>query len=163
MPLSQPPVPDAAPTDAQVDVVVVGAGACGIVAGLRALEAGAEVNHANGNEGSALKIAVARGHREVALVLVEHGASNNTLTQPMLKTLYEWTAETLKQNKKVIAENSKQMEEMVQGIPEWCAQAASTVAAEGQNNGISSSSAPDDAQPQPEGVGRKRKAPYSAE
>ena len=124
------------------------------------LEAGANVNHANGNEGLALRIAVTRGHREVALVLVEHGASDNTLTQPMLKDMYKWTAEALKENKRAMEKN-KQMEEMVQGIREWCAQAASAVAAEGQNDGSSSSSAP--AQPQPAGVGRKSKAPLTAE
>ena len=102
------------------------------------LEARANVNHANGNEGPALKTAVTRGHREVALVLVEHGASDNTLTQPMLKDMYKWTAEALKENKRAMAEKNKQMEEMVQGIPEWCAQAASAVAAEGQNDGSSS-------------------------
>ena len=119
------------------------------------------MNHANGNEGPALRIAVTRGHREVALVLVEHGASDNTLAPPMMTTLYKWTAEALKENR-VIAENNKQMEEMVQGIPEWCAQAASSVAAEGQNDGGGSSSAP--AQPpQPAGAGRKRKAPSTAE
>ena len=124
------------------------------------LEAGANVDHANGNDGPALRTAVTRGHRQVALILMEHGASDNTLTRPMLKTLYKWTAEALKENKRAMAEKNKQMEEMVQGIPEWCAQAASSVAAadEGVNDG---SSAP--AQPQPEGVGRKRKAPSTAE
>ena len=126
------------------------------------LEAGVNVNHANGNEGPALRTAVRHGHREVALVLVEHGASDNTLTLPMLKDLYKWTADSLKENKRVIAENKRQMEEMVQGIPEWCAQAASSLAAEGQNDGSGSSSAA--AQPpQPAGAGRKRKAPSTAE
>ena len=122
----------------------------------------ANVNHANGNGGPALRIAVRHGNREVALVLMEHGASDNTLTPPMLKTLCKWTMEALKEKNRVIAENKKQMEEMVHGIPEWCAQAASSVAAEGQNDGSGSSSAPD--QPsQPAGVGRKRKAPSTAE
>ena len=108
------------------------------------LEAGANVNHANGNEGPALMTAVTHGHREVALVLVEHGASDDTLTPPMLKTLYKWTAEALKEKNRVIAEKNRQMDEMVQGIPEWCAQTASSVAAEqGQNDGSSSSSAAD--------------------
>ena len=49
------------------------------------LEAGVNVNHANGNEGPALRIAVTYGHREVALVVMEHGASDNTLTPPMMK------------------------------------------------------------------------------
>ena len=128
------------------------------------LEAGVNVDHANGNQGPALRIAVTRGHREVALVLMEHGASDNTLTPPMMTTLYKWTTEALKENKRVIAENKRQMEEMVQGIPEWCAQAASSVAVEGQNDGGGSSSAA--AQPsQPDaGAGRrKRKAPSTAE
>ena len=120
------------------------------------------MNYANGNEGPALRTAVTHGHREVALVLVEHGASDNTLIQPMLKTLFKWTAEALKEKNSVIAENTKQMEEMVHGIPEWCAQAASSVATEGQNDGISSSSAAAQAS-QPIGVGRKRKAPSTAE
>ena len=60
-----------------------------------------------------------------------------------------------------MAEKNKQMEEMVQGIPEWCAQAASSVAAEGQNDGSGSSAA---AQPsRPVGAGRKRNAPSTAE
>ena len=126
------------------------------------LEAGANVNHANGNEGPALRTAVMCGHREVALILVEHGASDNTLTQAMLKDLYKWTAEALKEKNRVISENKKQMDELVQGIPEWCAQAASSVAAEGQNDGSSgSSSAPAHQPSQPAGVGRKRKAPPS--
>ena len=105
------------------------------------LEAGADVHHANGNEGAALRTAVTRGHRGVALILVEHGASDNSLTHPMMKDLYKWTAEALKEKNRVIDEKNKQMEELVQGIPEWCAQAASSVAAEGQNDG-SGSSAP---------------------
>ena len=127
------------------------------------LEAGAHVNHANGNAGPALRIAVMCGHREVALVLMEHGASDDTLTPPMLKTLCKWTLEALKEKNRVIAENNKQMEEMVQGIPEWCAQAASSVAAEGQNDGSGSSSAPEQPSQPPAGVGRKRKAPSTAE
>ena len=123
------------------------------------LDSGANVNHANGNEGPALRTAVTRGHREAALVLVEHGASDNTLTPPMMKDLYKWTAEALKENKRAMAEKNKQMEKLVQGFPEWCAQAASSVAAEGQDDG--SSSAP--AQPQTAGAGEKRKAPPTAE
>ena len=127
------------------------------------LVAGANVNHANGTAGPALRIAVTHGHRDVALVLVERGASDNTLNPPMLKTLYKWTAEALKEKNRVIAENSKQMEAMVLGIPEWCAQAASSVAAdEGVNNG-SGSSAPASQPSQPEGVRRKRMAPATAE
>ena len=105
------------------------------------LKARANVDHANGNEGPALRTAVTHGHREAALVLVEHGASDNTLTPSMMTTLYKWTAEALKEKNSVIAEKNRQMEEMVQGIPEWCAQAASSVAAEGQNDGSGSSSA----------------------
>ena len=124
------------------------------------LESGANVNHANGNEGNALRTAVTRGHREAALVLVEHGASDNTLTQPMLKDLYKWTAEALMEKNRAMEEKNKRIEQLVQGIPEWCAQAASSVAAEGQNDGgISSAPAP----PQPAGAGKKRKAPSTAE
>ena len=46
---------------------------------------------------------------------------------------------------------------------EWCAQAACSVAAEGQNDGGGSSSAPAHQPPQPAGAGRKRKAPSTAE
>ena len=121
------------------------------------LESGANVDHANGNAGPALRAAVTHGHREVALVLVEHGASDDTLTPPMMNTLYKWMAEALKEKNLVIAEKNKEMEGMVLGIAEWCAQAASpSVAAEQQNYGRKSS-AP--AQPQPEEAGRKRKVP----
>ena len=94
------------------------------------LEAGANVDHAatNVSEVSALKAAVAHGQREVALVLVEHGASDNTLTPPMLKDLYKWMAEALKEKNRVIAEKDREIELMVQGIPAWCAQAASSLA-----------------------------------
>ena len=127
------------------------------------LEAGANVNHwSHADQGAALRIAVAHGHREATLVLVEHGASpsNETLTPPMLKNLKKWMAEALVEYKRVAAEINRKMEEIVQGIPELCAQAAS-VAAEGKNDG-SSSNAP--APPQPSScAGRKRKAPSAAE
>ena len=109
------------------------------------LEGRANVNYATGDGVTALDIAVARGHRDVALVLLEHGASPNdeTLTPAMLKDLNKWMAEALQENKRVIAEKDRQMEEMVQGIPEWCAQAASAVVAdEGNKNGGSSSGVP---------------------
>ena len=48
---------------------------------------------------------------------MEHGASDNTLTPPMLKDPYKWMAEALEEANRVIAEKNKQMEEMVQGIP----------------------------------------------
>ena len=108
------------------------------------LEAGANVNHVNGDENTALVVAVRRGHRDVALVLMEHGASSGdeTLSRQMLKDLNMWMAEALQENRRMVAEKNRQMEEMVQGIPEWCAQAASAFFAdEGQNDGSSSSSA----------------------
>ena len=100
------------------------------------LEAGANVNHANVNEGTALKIAVARTHRDVALVLMEHGASSSdeALTPQMLRDLNKWTTEALQENKRAMAEKDRQMEEMVQGIPEWCALAASAVLADDEKN-----------------------------
>ena len=108
---------------------------------------------------TALSNAVTGGHRDVALVLMEHGASSTdkSLSKKMLKALNKWMAEALR-------EKNKQMEEMVRGIPEWCAQAASAVLAdEGKNaDGVSSSSCTPANQVQPtRGVGRKRKAPYS--
>ena len=123
------------------------------------LEAGASMNHAAGEGGLALRLAVANGHREAALVLMEHGApsGNGTLTPAMLEDLNKWMLEALKENKRIVAEKSRQMEDIVQGIPEWCAQAASAVAAEGQNDGSSSSSRAS-APTQPSCVGRKRKA-----
>ena len=54
---------------------------------------------------------------------MEHGASSSdeTLTRPMLKDLTKWMAEAMKQNKSVVNEKqNRQMEQMVQGIPEWC-------------------------------------------
>ena len=100
------------------------------------LEAGANVNHVTGNEGTALKIAVARGHRDVALVLMEHGASSSeeALTPQMMRDLNKWTTEALQENKRAMAEKNKQMEEMVQGIPEWCALAASAVLADDEKH-----------------------------
>ena len=96
------------------------------------LEGGANVNHVNDEEGTALVVAVSHGHRDVALVLMEHGASSGDerLTPQMLKDLNMWMAEALQENKRVIAEKNRQMEEIVQGIPEWCAQAASAVFAD---------------------------------
>ena len=129
------------------------------------LEAGANVNHAvDDNVGPALRIAMRHGHREVALVLMEHGASsgNGILTKPMLEDLNKWMAEALKEKNSVIAEKNRQMELIVQGIPEWCAQAASSVAAEAQRGTGSSSDAPVPLQ-QPSCVGRKCKEPLAAE
>ena len=85
------------------------------------------------NESPPLRVAVRRGHREAALVLMEHGASsgNGILTPPMLEKLNKWMAEAL-------TEKNRQIEVLVQGIPDWCAQAASSVAAEGQKDGSSS-------------------------
>ena len=110
------------------------------------LEAGAKVNHSPSYGEHPLMNAVSSGNREVALVLMEHGASTSdrAFTQPLLQELNKWMAEALKENK-------RQMEQMVQAIPEWCAQAASSVAAE-QGNGADP--------PQPDAsVGSKRKAP----
>ena len=129
------------------------------------LEGGANVNHMSGDEGTALGNAVTRGHRDAALVLMEHGASSSdeTLTNPMLKDLNKWMAEALQENKRAMAEKDRRMEEMVQGIPEWCAQAASAVMAdEGKNDGSSSSrSAP--AEVKHGGVERKSTVPSTEE
>ena len=123
------------------------------------LEAGANVNHQfGGNVGPSLRVAVKRGHREAALVLMQHGASsgNGILTQAMLMgDLTQWMAEALKEKERVMKENnSRQMEQMVLGIPEWCAQAASSMAAPGHNGGINSAPSP----PLLGCVGRKHKA-----
>ena len=127
------------------------------------LEAGVNVDcSTDANEGPALRIAVTRGHQEVALVLMEHGASsgNGILTPPRLEDLNKWVVEALKENKRMMAENNRRIEVLVQGIPEWCAQASSSVAAEGQND-CGSSNAP--APPEPPWVGSKRKTPSAAE
>ena len=129
------------------------------------LEAGANVDYATGDgEVPALTIAVTHGHREVALVLIEHGASlvYETLSPAMLRDLTKWMAEALKEKDTVVKENNRQMEQMVQGIPEWCAQAASSVAAEGVKNDDDSCNAAS-VPVQPSSVGRKRKAPSTAE
>ena len=102
------------------------------------LEAGANVNYDSGEgEVPALTTAVAEGHQEAALVLMEHGASSSdeSLTPAMLKDLTKWMAEALKQNKIVVEKKNRLIEQMVQGIPEWCAQAASCVASQVQNDG----------------------------
>ena len=124
------------------------------------LEAGANVNGAS-EEAPVLLTAVTRGHREVALVLMEHGASSSdgTLTPAMLEDLTKWMAEALKENKNVVEAKNRQIEQMVKGIPEWCAQAASCVAAEVQNDGSCDASAP----LHPSCVGRKRKSPSTGE
>ena len=55
----------------------------------------------------------------MALVLMEHGAScsDATLTRPMLKDLTKWMAEVMKQNKSVVNEKNRQMEQMLQESP----------------------------------------------
>ena len=104
------------------------------------------MNSVTGLEGSALRTALLDGQREVALVLLEHGASpdDETLTPEMQKDLRKWVGEALKKNKRAMAEKEKdrQMKQMAQGITAWCAHAASSVAAEGQNDGSSSAHAP---------------------
>ena len=120
------------------------------------LEAGANANHQfGGNVGPPLRVAVKRGRREAALVLMQHGASsgNGILTQAMLmEDLTQWMAEALKEKEtRVMEENNRQM---VLGIPEWCAQAASSMAAPGHNGGISSAPSP----PLLGCVGRKHEA-----
>ena len=114
------------------------------------LKGRANVNHVTVHEHTALlKLVVPRGNREVALplVLMEHGppsSRDETLTPQMLKDLNKWMAEALKEKSREIAEKDRQIEGMVQGIPEWCAQAASAVLSddEGKNcgNGSRSSS-----------------------
>ena len=127
------------------------------------LKAGANVNHVSEDGDTALQDAVTHGHRDVALVLMEHGASDDTLTRPMMKDLTKWTAEALKEKTMAMAEKDKQMEEMVRGIPEWCAQAASAVAEQEENSGDGNGSSIAPAEVQPVGVGRKRKAPSATE
>ena len=116
------------------------------------LKAGADpnaktkTNRRRSSSNTPLRNAVLHGHREVALVLMEHGASSGdaALPEPLLQDLNTWMAEALRENK-------KQMEQMVHGIAEWCAQASSSAAAEGVNS-------PDPPQPDAS-VGSKRKAP----
>ena len=124
------------------------------------LEAGANVNGAS-EEVPPLATAVTRYHREVALVLMEHGApsSDESLTPAMLKDLTKWMAEALKENKRAMEEKDRQIEQMVEGIPEWCAQAASCVAAEMQNDGSCDAASP----LQPSCAGGKPKAPSTGE
>ena len=112
------------------------------------LEAGANVNGAS-EEVPVLASAVTGGHREVALVLMEHGASSSdeTLTRAMLKDLTKWMAEAMKENKSVVEEKNRQIEQMVEGIPEWCAQAASCVVAAEVENGGSCDAASSPLQP----------------
>ena len=91
------------------------------------LEAGANVDHAaDVNEGTALRFAVTHGHREAALVLMEHGASsgNGVLVHPMLEDLSKWMAEALKESSRTVAEKNREIEQMLQGISTWCAHAA---------------------------------------
>ena len=118
------------------------------------LEAGANVNHVTRSGGLPLTNAASSGHREVAMLLVEHGAS--TRDPALLPKLNKWMAKALKEKAEALKESKRQMELIVQVIPEWCAQAASSVAAEAVNQ------ADDPAQPDAS-VGSKRKAPASAD
>ena len=87
----------------------------------------------------------------------------------MLKDLTKWMAEALKQERATSEDNRQTMERLVQGIPEWCAQAASSAAADadgqnGDDHGIGSSGAPPAVPEQQQScnaAGRKRKAPPS--
>ena len=132
------------------------------------LEAGANVNHEVGEEGTvALKAAVTHDCREAALVLMEHGATCSLaiLEPEELERLTGWMAEQALKDKekameakaeKAMEEKDAQMERLVQGIPEWCAQASSAKASssEGQQGGCSIT--PDPLQPG-NGYTRKRK------
>ena len=103
------------------------------------LKAGANVDHDVAVQNrTALKIAMTRGSREAALVLMEHGGSCGSaiLTPEELEQLTHWSTEALKEKERQMEEKDAQMERLVQGIPEWCAQAASTQASsEGQRQG----------------------------
>ena len=131
------------------------------------LKAGANVNHAANDHRTALNIAVTRGRKEAALVLMEHGATCSLaiLDPEKLDRLTGWMAEALKDKEKAMEENKRQMERLVQGIPEWCAQAASGQASlsEGQQQGGSNITI-DPLQPG-NGPSRKRKhaAPAATE
>ena len=94
---------------------------------------------------TALKVAVILGLREVALILMEHGAScdDAILVRAELEQLTSWSTEALKDKEKAMEEKDAQMERLVQGIPEWCAQAASAQASsEGQQQGGNSPADP---------------------
>ena len=95
------------------------------------LGAGANVNYAS-DEGTALEHAVDFGYRDIALLLIEHGASirDEEFFPKMRKDLNKWMAEALQEKKRVITEKDRQIEAMVQGIREWCAQAASAAVAD---------------------------------
>ena len=131
------------------------------------LKARANVNHVAADERTALKAAVTWSHRdkqvyrEISLMLVEHGAtcSSAILGPGQLKRLAGWMAEALREKIKAMEEKGVQMERLEQGIPEWCAQAASSARAssEGQQQG-GNSTITDPLQPDALGVvGRKRK------
>ena len=91
------------------------------------LEAGANVNHVTNDQRTALRVAVTCGCREVALVLMKNGASCDgaILTREEVEEVTVWSTEALKEKEKAMEEKDAQMERLVQGIPEWCAQAAS--------------------------------------
>ena len=90
------------------------------------------MNHAEDNQGTALTAAVARDCREAALILMEHGASRSSaiLTHEKVQELMGWSTEALKEKERAMEEKDMAMKEkdahmerLVQGIPEWCAQA----------------------------------------
>ena len=102
------------------------------------LKSGANVDHDVADHGTALKVALTKGFREVALILMENGASCDgaILVRAELEHLMRWSTEALKEEKKAMKEKDAQMERLVQGIPEWCAQAASAQASgQGQQGG----------------------------
>ena len=92
------------------------------------LKAGANVDHDVAiQHRTALKLAMMFGSRRAALVLMEHGAlcDDAILTRVELEQLMRWSTEALKERNGQMDDKDSQMERLVQGIPEWCAQAAS--------------------------------------
>ena len=92
------------------------------------IDSRADLEHGAAGGSRALKIAVESGHRELALLLLKRGASSSSgvLGSPLLERLMEWTAEEMREKDSVVAESKAEIERLVRGIPEWCAQAASS-------------------------------------
>ena len=127
---------DRATTGARMTPLIAAAmkGAPGVCACL--LEAGAELNYVATGGYTALGMALAGEKRDAALFLLRRGASTDGLNMDKLKRLLGWSAEEMDRKDSKVERLSADMERLVQGIPEWCAQAASpSVAAVGTSSG----------------------------
>ena len=115
------------------------------------LEAGAELNYVATGGYTALGMSLAGEKRDAALFLLRRGASTDGFNMDKLKRLLGWSAEEMDRKDSEVERLSADMERLVQGIPEWCAQAASPstgtpVGAGGTESSLGSG-------------GKKRKAP----